>query len=201
MVGEEPRAPGAPEPPEPPDAPRARAPQPRLRRRLLPELSAFLARLLFCVAPVYLAGYLGLSTIWLLLGAGLWAWWRSNRRGKLGRLAAAFAFLDHERQFISHELRDQHLPAWVSGGRGVGARRTGRGGSVQPAPRPARRPQGGRELRGSHPGSGRPRTLGSAMHPPALGPGDPGFAHGPSAGTKSRAGHTREQSRGAGREV
>nr|XP_008517788.1 PREDICTED: extended synaptotagmin-3 [Equus przewalskii] len=36
-----------------------------------------------------------------------------NRRVKLGRLAAAFEFLNNERQFISRELRGQHLPAWI----------------------------------------------------------------------------------------
>lgn len=93
---------------------RALSPEPRLSSQLLPELYTFVARVLFYLAPVYLAGYLGLSITWLLLGALLWMWWRRNRRGKLGRLAAAFEFLDNERQFISRELRDQHLPAWVS---------------------------------------------------------------------------------------
>ncbi|KAB1283253.1 Extended synaptotagmin-3 [Camelus dromedarius] len=88
--------------------------EPRLPSQLLPELYTFVARVLFYLAPVYLAGYLGLSVTWLLLGALLWMWWRRNRRGKLGRLAAAFEFLDNERQFISRELRGQHLPAWVS---------------------------------------------------------------------------------------
>nr|XP_025737459.1 extended synaptotagmin-3 isoform X3 [Callorhinus ursinus] len=110
MQAEEPCAPGA------PGAPRSqRAPSPELRlsSQLLPELYTFVARVLFYLAPVYLAGYLGLSITWLLLGALLWMWWRRNRRGKLGRLAAAFEFLDNERQFISRELRDQHLPAWI----------------------------------------------------------------------------------------
>ncbi|XP_039074126.1 extended synaptotagmin-3 [Hyaena hyaena] len=92
---------------------RALSPEPRLSSQLLPELYTFVARVLFYLAPVYLAGYLGLSITWLLLGALLWMWWRRNRRGKLGRLAAAFEFLDNERQFISRELRGQHLPAWI----------------------------------------------------------------------------------------
>ncbi|XP_036188319.1 extended synaptotagmin-3 isoform X7 [Myotis myotis] len=114
-----PRAPDAPCAPRAPDAPcaqgppRAPGPEPRLARQLLPELYSFLARVLFYLAPVYLAGYLGLSITWLLLGALLWLWWRRNRRGKLGRLAAAFEFLDNERQFISRELLGQHLPAWI----------------------------------------------------------------------------------------
>ncbi|XP_023116295.2 extended synaptotagmin-3 isoform X4 [Felis catus] len=91
----------------------APSPEPRLSSQLLPELYTFVARVLFYLAPVYLAGYLGLSITWLLLGALLWMWWRRNRRGKLGRLAAAFEFLDNERQFISRELRGQHLPAWI----------------------------------------------------------------------------------------
>ncbi|XP_032988594.1 extended synaptotagmin-3 [Rhinolophus ferrumequinum] len=92
---------------------RAPGPDPRLSSQLLPELYTFVARVLFYLAPVYLAGYLGLSITWLLLGALLWMWWRRNRRGKLGRLAAAFEFLDNERQFISRELLGQHLPAWI----------------------------------------------------------------------------------------
>lgn len=93
---------------------RAPGADPRPSSQLLPELYTFVARVLFYLAPVYLAGYLGLSITWLLLGALLWMWWRRNRRGKLGRLAAAFEFLDNERQFISRELLGQHLPAWVS---------------------------------------------------------------------------------------
>nr|XP_058921150.1 extended synaptotagmin-3 isoform X4 [Kogia breviceps] len=102
-----------------PDAPSARGtesapgPKPRLSSQLLPELYTFAAHVLFYLAPVYLAGYLGISFTWLLLGVLGWMWWRRNRRGKLGRLAAAFEFLNNERQFISRELRDQHLPAWI----------------------------------------------------------------------------------------
>uniref|UniRef100_A0A8D1NFI9 Extended synaptotagmin-3 n=1 Tax=Sus scrofa TaxID=9823 RepID=A0A8D1NFI9_PIG len=110
MPAEEPCTPGA------PGAQRSeRAPgrEPRVPSQLLPELYTFVARVLFYLAPVYLAGYLGLSITWLLLGALLWMWWRRNRRGKLGRLAAAFEFLENERQFISRELRGQHLPAWI----------------------------------------------------------------------------------------
>ncbi|XP_020769067.2 extended synaptotagmin-3 [Odocoileus virginianus] len=107
MPSEEPCAPGA------PGTKRAPSRELRLPSQLLPELYAFAARVLFCLAPVYLAGYLGLSITWLLLGVLLWMWWRRNRRGKLGRLAAAFEFLDNERQFISRELLGQHLPAWI----------------------------------------------------------------------------------------
>ncbi|XP_046494977.1 extended synaptotagmin-3 isoform X2 [Equus quagga] len=107
MPAEEPCAPGA------LGTQREPGPEPRLSSQLLPELYTFVARVLFYLAPIYLAGYLGLSITWLLLGALLWTWWRRNRRGKLGRLAAAFEFLNNERQFISRELRGQHLPAWV----------------------------------------------------------------------------------------
>uniref|UniRef100_A0A673TKX3 Extended synaptotagmin-3 n=1 Tax=Suricata suricatta TaxID=37032 RepID=A0A673TKX3_SURSU len=105
--------PGAPEVSGAQGSQRTPSPEPRLSSQLLPELYTFVARVLFYLAPVYLAGYLGLSITWLLLGALLWMWWRRNRRGKLGRLAAAFEFLDNERQFISRELRGQHLPAWI----------------------------------------------------------------------------------------
>ncbi|CAO2633873.1 Extended synaptotagmin-3 [Lemmus lemmus] len=114
MQAEDPCAPSAPRSPDDPQrSQRARNPELRLSGQLLPELYSFVARVLFYLAPVYLAGYLGLSVTWLLLGALLWMWWRRNRRGKLGRLEAAFEFLEHEREFISRELRGQHLPAWI----------------------------------------------------------------------------------------
>lgn len=125
MEAEEPCAPGAPGDRGTQRDQRAPSPEPRLSSQLLPELYTFAARVLFYLAPVYLAGYVGLSITWLLLGALLWMWWRRNRRGKLGRLAAAFEFLDNERQFISRELRDQHLPAWVSWGEPGGGRKWG----------------------------------------------------------------------------
>ncbi|KFO32753.1 extended synaptotagmin-3 isoform X2 [Fukomys damarensis] len=113
MAAEEPCAPSAPGAPGAPGAQRAPGPELRLTNQLLPELYTFVVRVLFYLAPVYLAGYLGLSILWLLLGVLLWMWWRRNRLGKLGRLEAAFEFLNNERQFISRELRGQHLPAWI----------------------------------------------------------------------------------------
>ncbi|XP_016006666.2 extended synaptotagmin-3 isoform X1 [Rousettus aegyptiacus] len=113
MQAEEPCAPGVPGAPGAQGKQPAPGPDARLSSQLLPELYTFVARVMFYLAPVYLAGYLGLSITWLLLGALLWMWWRRNRRGKLGRLAAAFEFLDNERQFISRELLGQHLPAWI----------------------------------------------------------------------------------------
>ncbi|XP_053454878.1 extended synaptotagmin-3 isoform X2 [Nycticebus coucang] len=110
MQAGEPRAPGA---PGAQGTRRVPGPELRLASQLLPELYTFVARVLFYLGPVYLAGYLGLSITWLLIGALLWMWWRRNRRGKLGRLEAAFEFLDNERQFISRELRGLHLPAWI----------------------------------------------------------------------------------------
>nr|XP_030729247.1 extended synaptotagmin-3 isoform X2 [Globicephala melas] len=110
MPAEEPCAPGA---PGARGTERAPGPEPRLSSQLLPELCTFAARLLFYLVPVYLAGYLGISFTWLLIGTLGWMWWRRNRLGKLGRLAAAFEFLNNERQFISRELRGQHLPAWI----------------------------------------------------------------------------------------
>ncbi|XP_075403974.1 extended synaptotagmin-3 [Tenrec ecaudatus] len=119
MAAEEPCAPGAPDSssaprgPGVPEGQRTPCREPRLASQLLPELYTFAARVIFYLAPVYLAGYLGLSITWLLLGALLWMWWRRNRDGKVGRLAAAFDFLDNERQFISRELLGQYLPAWI----------------------------------------------------------------------------------------
>ncbi|XP_013015416.1 extended synaptotagmin-3 isoform X2 [Cavia porcellus] len=113
MEAEEPCAPTASEAPGARGAQRAPGPELRLTSQLLPELYSFVVRVLLYLAPVYLAGYLGLSILWLLLGVLLWMWWRRNRRGKLGRLEAAFEFLNNEREFISRELRGQHLPAWI----------------------------------------------------------------------------------------
>ncbi|XP_059955602.1 extended synaptotagmin-3 isoform X2 [Mesoplodon densirostris] len=110
MPEEEPCAPGA---PGSRGTERTPGPEPRLSSQLLPELYNFAARVLFYLTPVCLAGYLGISFTWLLLGALGWMCWRRNRLGKLGRLAAAFEFLNNERQFISRELRGQHLPAWM----------------------------------------------------------------------------------------
>uniref|UniRef100_A0A8C4VQ55 Synaptotagmin SMP domain-containing protein n=1 Tax=Gopherus evgoodei TaxID=1825980 RepID=A0A8C4VQ55_9SAUR len=82
--------------------------------RLLQELGAFVARALFCLAPVYLAGSLGLSTSWVLAGLVLWMWWRWNRRGKRSRLSAAFGLLAEEEKEATHQgVAFQHLPAWV----------------------------------------------------------------------------------------
>lgn len=151
MQPEEPCAPSAPGGPDVRErGQRSRDPGPRLSGQLLPELYSFVARVLFYLAPVYLAGYLGLSVTWLLLGALLWMWWRRNRRGKLGRLEAAFEFLEHEREFISRELRGQHLPAWVSraGRRAVGFR----GGSWGVLP-------------GLHARAGLQRRVGGGTHP------------------------------------
>lgn len=146
MQPEEPCAGSAPSGPDVPERrQRSPDPEPRLSGQLLPELYSFVARVLFYLAPVYLAGYLGLSVTWLLLGALLWMWWRRNRRGKLGRLEAAFEFLEHEREFISRELRGQHLPAWVSraGRRAVGFR-----GGAGAHSRASRKGQGSEKSRG-----------------------------------------------------
>ncbi|EHB11221.1 Extended synaptotagmin-3 [Heterocephalus glaber] len=113
MSVEEPCLPSAPRTPVARGAQRSPGPELRLTSQLLPELYTFVVRVLFYLAPVYLAGYLGFSILWVLLGVLLWMWWRRNRRGKLGRLEAAFEFLNNERQFISRELRGQHLPAWI----------------------------------------------------------------------------------------
>ncbi|XP_060118438.1 extended synaptotagmin-3 [Heteronotia binoei] len=80
---------------------------------VLRELGSHLARLLLALAPVYLAGYLGLSASWLLLGWLLWTWWRRNRRGKQARLLAALGLLEDEQRAISRAVALQQLPAWV----------------------------------------------------------------------------------------
>uniref|UniRef100_A0A8C7E522 SMP-LTD domain-containing protein n=1 Tax=Naja naja TaxID=35670 RepID=A0A8C7E522_NAJNA len=80
---------------------------------LLRELSSFASRAVLCLAPVYLAGYLGLSTIWVLIGLFFWMWWRRNRRQKQSRLLAAFGLVEDEKQAISQGIALQQLPAWV----------------------------------------------------------------------------------------
>ncbi|XP_054237230.1 extended synaptotagmin-3 [Indicator indicator] len=71
------------------------------------------ARTLLWLGPVYLAGYLGLSGSWVLLGLALWLCWGHNRRRKRDRLAAAFALLEDEREAVCQGLAARHLPAWV----------------------------------------------------------------------------------------
>ncbi|XP_058050618.1 extended synaptotagmin-3 isoform X1 [Ahaetulla prasina] len=80
---------------------------------LLRELSSFASRAVLCLAPVYLAGYLGLSTIWVLIGLFFWMWWRRNRREKHSRLLAAFGLVEDEKEAISQGIALQQLPAWV----------------------------------------------------------------------------------------
>lgn len=73
---------------------------------------------LLWLGPVYLAGYLGLSGSWLLLGLALALGWARNRRGKRDRLAAASVLLEDEREAVRRGLASRHLPAWVSGAGG-----------------------------------------------------------------------------------
>ncbi|XP_042733804.1 extended synaptotagmin-3 [Lagopus leucura] len=68
---------------------------------------------LLWLGPVYLAGYLGLSGSWLLLGLALALGWARNRRGKRERLAAASVLLEDEREAVRRGLASRHLPAWV----------------------------------------------------------------------------------------
>ncbi|XP_067995156.1 extended synaptotagmin-3 [Melanerpes formicivorus] len=84
------------------------------RPRALPRLLlSSAARTLLWLGPVYLAGYLGLSGSWVLLGLALWLCWGHNRRRKRDRLAAAFALLEDEREAVCQGLAARHLPAWV----------------------------------------------------------------------------------------
>lgn len=80
------------------------------------------ARALLWLGPVYLAGYLGLSGSWVLLGLALWLCWGHNRQWKRDRLAAAFALLEDEREAVCRGLAARHLPAWVSEDRGAQVR-------------------------------------------------------------------------------
>ncbi|KAM6332441.1 extended synaptotagmin-3 [Podargus strigoides] len=88
----------------------AAARRPAALPRLL--LSSVAGALLW-LGPVYLAGYLGLSGTWVLLGLALWLCWGHNRRGKRHRLAAAFALLEDEQEAVCRGLAARHLPAWV----------------------------------------------------------------------------------------
>uniref|UniRef100_A0A8D0C6G4 Extended synaptotagmin 3 n=1 Tax=Salvator merianae TaxID=96440 RepID=A0A8D0C6G4_SALMN len=87
--------------------------EPKSLSPLIRELGTFVARALLCLAPVYLAGYVGLSTSWMLIGLLLWMWWRRNRREKRSRLLAAFGLVEDEKEAISQGIALQQLPAWV----------------------------------------------------------------------------------------
>lgn len=102
---------------EPPDGdePSRSASEAKPLSPLVREAGAYVARALLCLAPVYLAGYLGLSTSWVLIALLFWMWWRRNRRVKLSRLLAAFGLVEDEKRAISQGIALQQLPAWVSG--------------------------------------------------------------------------------------
>uniref|UniRef100_A0A8C3PL81 Extended synaptotagmin 3 n=1 Tax=Calidris pygmaea TaxID=425635 RepID=A0A8C3PL81_9CHAR len=93
----------------------AAASRPAARRSgALPRLLLSSAgRALLWLGPVYLAGYLGLSGSWVLLGLALWLCWGHNRRWKRDRLAAALALLEDEREAVCRGLAARQLPAWV----------------------------------------------------------------------------------------
>ncbi|XP_055575465.1 extended synaptotagmin-3 [Falco biarmicus] len=91
----------------------ARRPPARRPGALPRPLLSSAAWALLCLGPVYLAGSLGLSGSWLLLGLALWLCWARNRRWKRDRLAAAFALLEDEREAVCRGLAARHLPAWV----------------------------------------------------------------------------------------
>ncbi|CAM4689676.1 unnamed protein product [Caretta caretta] len=84
----------------------------------LAALAAF-GKLLLSLAPVYVAGRLGLSLGFVLLGLGLYAGWRAARRGKERSLRAARRLLEDEERHVSAAaaglyLSPRELPAWVS---------------------------------------------------------------------------------------
>ncbi|XP_074835860.1 extended synaptotagmin-1 isoform X2 [Carettochelys insculpta] len=87
---------------------------------LLAALAAF-GKLLLRLAPVYLAGRLGLSLGVVLLGLALYAGWRAARRGKERSLRDARRLLQDEESHVSAAaaslglgLGPRELPAWVS---------------------------------------------------------------------------------------
>ncbi|XP_044851381.1 extended synaptotagmin-1 isoform X1 [Mauremys mutica] len=84
----------------------------------LAALAAF-GKLLLGLAPVYVAGRLGLSLGFVLLGLALYAGWRAARRGKERSLRAARRLLQDEERHVSAAaaglyLSARELPAWVS---------------------------------------------------------------------------------------
>ncbi|CAK6443316.1 unnamed protein product [Pipistrellus nathusii] len=108
--GQRPAAPPepAPSPGEPPAGPGAAG-------EALAALTAFGRRLLVLV-PVYLAGALGLSVGFVLVGLALYLGWRRVRDGKERRLRVARLLLDDEERLTAQTLYLSHreLPAWVS---------------------------------------------------------------------------------------
>uniref|UniRef100_A0A8C4VVB1 Extended synaptotagmin 1 n=1 Tax=Gopherus evgoodei TaxID=1825980 RepID=A0A8C4VVB1_9SAUR len=84
----------------------------------LAALAAF-GKLLLSLAPVYVAGRLGLSLGFVLLGLALYAGWRAARRAKERSLRAARRLLQDEERHVSAAaaglcLSARELPAWVS---------------------------------------------------------------------------------------
>nr|XP_014341078.1 PREDICTED: extended synaptotagmin-3-like [Latimeria chalumnae] len=88
--------------------------QPGAVNQLVLEMLVYLGRALVYLFPVYLAGYLGLSLSWVLLGLFLWMSWRRKRKGKQGRLTNALELLEDEKVTIAKQISQQELPPWVT---------------------------------------------------------------------------------------
>ncbi|XP_075758025.1 extended synaptotagmin-1 [Pelodiscus sinensis] len=84
----------------------------------LAALAAF-GKMLLRLAPVYLAGRMGLSLGFVLLGLALYAGWQAARRGKARSLRAARLLLEDEERHVSAAAAGlgtspRELPAWVN---------------------------------------------------------------------------------------
>ncbi|XP_038607996.1 extended synaptotagmin-1 [Tachyglossus aculeatus] len=117
-VPSEQRVPAEQRPPDPPDddPPAASPPAgPGSASEALPPLGS-LGRRLLVLLLAYLAGALGLSLGFVLLGLALYLGWQRVRGGKERSLRAARLLLDDEERITAQTLYLSHreLPAWVS---------------------------------------------------------------------------------------
>lgn len=65
------------------------------------------------IFPIYVLGYFEFSFSWLLIGLGIFFWWRRNIGGKNSRLSKALAFFEQEEKTLLQKVATSDLPPWV----------------------------------------------------------------------------------------
>ncbi|KAL0966008.1 hypothetical protein UPYG_G00289480 [Umbra pygmaea] len=72
-----------------------------------------LAKTFIVIFPIYVLGYFEFSFSWVLIGLGIFFWWRKNQGHKDNSLTRALAFLQHEDKAVRQSLSTSELPPWV----------------------------------------------------------------------------------------
>ncbi|XP_034031456.1 extended synaptotagmin-2-A [Thalassophryne amazonica] len=72
------------------------------------------AKTFLLIFPIYALGYFEFSFSWLLIGLGMFFWWRRTSGGKKSRLSRALAlFEQQEDRSVNQGLTNSDLPPWV----------------------------------------------------------------------------------------